>query len=162
MELLICTNLPFNFVENKKFQKWASKNVPKFTIKSATTFSRNKLSLLYNKVNNAVDSKLEADLPEYKRVAFTTNMWTSRNNDSYISTTLHYIDKDFNLKNLVVGCAPFKGSYTCAVISKELDKIIEEIPGLLPDTTRFAVYDSEANIKVAMAKSPQIFIWVRY
>ena len=103
IEMLTCANLPFSFVGNKGFRKSVSKYVPKFTIMYAITFSRNKIPLLYNEVKNAVDSRLEAKLPEYKGVAFTTDMWTSCNNDSYISITLHYIDKDFNQKNVVVG-----------------------------------------------------------
>ena len=83
-------------------------------------------------------------------------MWTSHNNDSYITTALQYIDKDFNKKNVVVGCAPFEGSYSSNSTSKELDKIIEEIHGLLPDAARVAVHDSEANLKSAMPKFSQI------
>ena len=107
-------------------------------------------------MSNAVDSRSEADPPECKGLAFTTYMCTSRNNYSHISTTLHYIEKDFNQKNFDMGCASFKESHASAAISKELENVIEEISGLLPDAARVAVHDSGANIEAAMPKSSQI------
>ena len=98
MELLICVNLPFIFVENKRFRNWASKYLLKFTIKSATTFSWNIFPLLYNELNKAGDSMLEVDPLDCVAVAFTTDIWASCNNYSYISTILHYIDKDSQLE----------------------------------------------------------------
>ena len=54
-----------------------------------------------------------------------------------------------------MGCAPFKGNHKSVAFSKELDKIVEEIPGPLPNEARVAVIDSGTNIKAAMPKSSQ-------
>jgi hypothetical protein len=44
--------------------------------------------------------ELEKDLADVDGVGFTTDGWTSRNNDPYQLLTLHYITKDFKLKRL--------------------------------------------------------------
>jgi hypothetical protein len=37
-------------------------------------------------------------LAEVDCIGLTTDGWTSRNNDPFQSLTLHYVDKNFNLK----------------------------------------------------------------
>jgi hypothetical protein len=71
---------------------------PKVTVKSSGTFRRRKCQLLHKSVKKAVDDVLEKDLPEVNGVAFTTDGWTSRQNDPFQSLTLHYVSKNFELK----------------------------------------------------------------
>jgi hypothetical protein len=49
-------------------------------------------------LRKALKAELEKDLKDVNGVGLTTDGWTSRNNDPYQSLTLHYINKDFNLK----------------------------------------------------------------
>ena len=73
------TNLAFNHVNNPGFHKFVKKLDPKFHIKSARTFVRSKLPLLYKLVTEAVTNKIVKDLKEGAvGVAFTTDMWSSR------------------------------------------------------------------------------------
>jgi hypothetical protein len=71
---------------------------PRVQIKSSSTFRRNKCPLLYQNLRKALKAELEKDLKDVNGVGLTTDGWTSRNNDPYQSLTLHYINKDFNLK----------------------------------------------------------------
>ena len=48
--------------------------------------------------------KEEGDL---KSVAFTTDIWTSRSQDSYMSLTIHFIDKFWHLHRLTPFVKPF-------------------------------------------------------
>jgi hypothetical protein len=84
-----------------------------------------------------------------------------------MSITLHFIieSKDpkfpsqsiLELKSLVLHCIPFDApSHTAVAISRALDKVICEIPGLRFDTIRIAVHDSGANVKAAIPKSAEI------
>jgi hypothetical protein len=61
-------------------------------------FSRFKLPLLYQNVKQVVDKQLEKELAGVDLVAFTSDCWTSRSNDPYISLTLHYITEEFDLR----------------------------------------------------------------
>jgi hypothetical protein len=75
---------------------------PKVTVKHSSTFRRRKCQLLHDSVKKAVEDVLQKDLPEVTGVGFTTDGWTSRQNDPYQSLTLHYINKDFELKRFVL------------------------------------------------------------
>ncbi len=123
--------------------------------------------MLYDQLRSYVNSQLEKDLPSCQGVAVTTDLWTSKANDSFISLTLHYIiekkDPKFagqstlELKSLVLHCIPFDApSHTAVAIGRSLDKVIGEIPGLKIDTMRIAVHDSGANVKAAIPKSAEI------
>jgi len=79
MEYLATTNLSFNHVNNPGFHKFVKKLDPKMHIKSARTFARSKLPLLYKQVQEAVTDKIVKDLKDNAvGVAFTTDMWSSK------------------------------------------------------------------------------------
>jgi hypothetical protein len=48
-----------------------------------------------------VEEVFQKDLPDVTTVAFTTDGWTSRQNDPYQSLTVHYISKEFELKRYI-------------------------------------------------------------
>ena len=52
--------------------------------------------------------------------AFTTDGWTARNGDPFVSLTLHYVTKDFELKNLSLECKNFIERYTGVLIAQGL------------------------------------------
>jgi hypothetical protein len=128
---------------------------------------RGKLPLLYDQLRSYVNNVLGEDLPSCTGIAVTTDLWTSKANDSFMSLTLHYIiekkDPKFpnqtilELKSLVLHCIPFDApSHTALAIGRALDKVVGEIPGLQVDTMRIAVHDSGANVKAAIPKSTEI------
>ena len=82
---------------------------PKATIKSPTTLAKYKLPMLYKNIEKHVQEQLDEDISDSKIVAFTSDGWTTRNNDSYESLTVHYCNKDFELKKLTLGCQDFFG-----------------------------------------------------
>ena len=58
----------------------------------------------------AVGNVLDNELPKCSEHCLLTDIWTSRNNDAYMSLTLHYITHEFQLKKFVIYCSPFEGS----------------------------------------------------
>lgn len=42
----------------------------------------------------------------------TTDCWTSRNTESYITITVHFIDTNFDLKSILLSCHSFNESHT--------------------------------------------------
>jgi hypothetical protein len=98
MKLLAACNLPYSLVDHPGFKEFVQFADPKVTVKSSGTFRRRKCQLLHKSVKKAVDDVLEKDLPEVNGVAFTTDGWTSRQNDPFQSLTLHYVSKNFELK----------------------------------------------------------------
>ncbi|CAI6369567.1 unnamed protein product [Macrosiphum euphorbiae] len=56
----------------------------------------------------------------------TTDCWTSRNNIAFISITYHFIDTQFVLRSVLLGCYEFSESHSglnlCNTIQETLDK----------------------------------------
>ena len=120
-------------------------------------FFRQKLPLLYEQAKKYISEELARELNDCEGLGASTDMWTSRNNDSYISVTLHFINKNFELKKFVLVCQPISGQYTAAALAKALDKVMQtDLSFLRASTQRIAVHDSADNIKAAIPKTVEI------
>jgi hypothetical protein len=105
---------PYSLVENRGFRELLHLLEPRYQIPSRTTFSRKHVPDLYKKVEKTVKGTLTSDLvqessgsgsgklccypqTQYPAPAFTftTDIWTSRSMDPYISFTVSYITDDF-------------------------------------------------------------------
>ena len=97
MEYLVEASLPFTHVESIAFKKLAARWQPRITVKAATTFSRNKLPRLYKAMQEVFHDRTLKDLKDCPGVGFTTDLWTSRANDAFMSFTLPYIGNLFEM-----------------------------------------------------------------
>lgn len=71
---------------------------PRYQLPSRPYFSQNVLPQLYNKVK----AKLVEDLSKAKFIALTTDGWTSRATQSFITITAHYITDNWVIANPVL------------------------------------------------------------
>ena len=81
--------------------------------------NRSKLPLLYKIVKEALELKLSKDMEDCPAVSFTTDLWSSRNQDPYLGLTMHYIDRSWKMNRLMVHCGPAEGRHP--EIRKALD-----------------------------------------
>ena len=88
------------------------------SVKDSTILKKYKLPLLYNAVMDMVKSEFGKDLPHCRDVALTTDCWTSKAEDPFISLTLHYMTKEFNLKKFILNFDNFTGMHTSYMIAK--------------------------------------------
>lgn len=109
---LVQCNLPFNLVENAGFKNFINYLCPRAHIKSRNAFSQWKLDLVWNNVKEDVDHMLKKDLKYCTQMALTSDGWTARNNEPFMSLTLHYITKDFRLQSLNLGCELMEERHT--------------------------------------------------
>ena len=154
---LAVDNHSFRSVEGAGFEKLVHTLDPRVTIKTRTTYSRDKLESLYDEVKGLVDAELNKSVKELFGIAFTTDMWTSRNNDAYLSLTAHFITLDFHMKSFLVGMKPFEGAHTGVRIAAEMDSTIDTLQ--LNDkalTHRWCVNDRGANVVLAVKKSIEL------
>ena len=84
----------------KSFQRVVSSLNPRVKVKHPTTLSR-MVSGEAKHVRKELAAILKAVKPDLVSLAFTTDLWTSRASDSFISLTLTFIDKDWFLHNWV-------------------------------------------------------------
>jgi hypothetical protein len=153
MTYMALDNQPFSCVENPGLKYLLSKFDPSYNIKAGTTFSRSKLPELHKNVKACVEEQLKKDFPDLAGAGFSTDLWTSRNNENYQALTLHYIGKCWTLKSWVVGCFPFPGHHTADKIARKLDHELAKLEdlGLKANTT--CVTDQAANMKKAVTNS---------
>lgn len=71
---------------------------------------------------------LEADVSlmlDDEYVSVTTDAWTSRNNESYMSLTVSFIDSDWKLHTLSLDCSKHSGSTTGEDLAEWIEDMIE-------------------------------------
>ena len=94
LELIGTNFLAFSFIDSPEFHDFVNFLNKNFNIKTAQTYRR-------SMSNYAKDilSKVIQQLTDFCDVgmAATTDIWSSRTQDSYISLTSHFVDKHFRL-----------------------------------------------------------------
>jgi len=111
--------------------------------------------MLYDKVKEGLQLEFVKDFPNVTGVSFTTDLWTSRNNDSFMSLTIHFINSDFNLFSFFIACTPFTGRHTGVAIAVNLDTFIANL-NLNEEVHRACVNDNGSNIVLAAKESDEI------
>ena len=94
---------------------------------------------------NAICSYLQS---ETHYMAFTTDIWTSRANDAYLSLTMHSIDDSWNMVSIVLATAPFPEHHTAANIVSKVKQVMEEFH-LEVDRLLAVVHDQCSNMQLA-------------
>ncbi len=109
---------PFSVVENEGFKYLLSVLEPRYLLPSRAHFSQNVLPKLQEKMK----AKVEEGLSTAESIAITTDGWTSRATDSYMTITAHYITGNWQIANHVLQTRPVYESHT----SDHLSGILKE------------------------------------
>jgi hypothetical protein len=88
---------------------------------------------------------------EAKRVALTTDGWTSCTTEAYVTVTSHHIDADWQMKNFVLQTRVLNDSRTGANLASVLREACEEWN--IPDKNPALVTDNASNMTVAGAEA---------
>ena len=145
-------NLPFTHVASDVFKELMAYTIPEVNLKAPPTYSRSKLPILYQNIWEAVLIILKKDLQNVNAVGFTTDLWSSRSNDAYAASTLHYINSSYEHKYFLLGCVAFPERHTGDNIALKTDAIISEI-SFKPNCEMTYVSDSASDMLSAMKKS---------
>ena len=96
--MIVVDMQPTSIVEDRGFQKFVSSLDARYHPPSCKTIAGTLLSQTYKAMANKVCAGL--DMVEY--VATTTDIWTSVQNEGYITLTSHYITPFWELKSPVL------------------------------------------------------------
>jgi ERCC4-related helicase len=110
---LVSCNLPFTLVECQGFKNFMNYLCPRAHVKTRNAMSQWKLDLVHENLKIDVDEVLKKDLKNCSQMALTTDCWTAKNQDPYMSLTLHYITDSFQLEAINLGCELFDVRHTC-------------------------------------------------
>ncbi|CAF0931624.1 unnamed protein product [Brachionus calyciflorus] len=111
-----------NVVTNKKFGELMNTLDPNYQIPSR------------NKIDSIIDQLYEKKIIERKQILekikskfhCTSDIWTSSSGDSYISLTLHFINNNNKLDQLLLDIKSFPGTHNYRTISSIIDSILDE------------------------------------
>ena len=147
---LVTDMRPFVTVQNKAFREMIKTCEPKYTFPSRDTFSETIVPKLYD----TTVERLKTELRGSKSVAWTTDAWTSRATESYVTITAHYI-KNFQLCSSVLQTRKMDEAHTGSNIALHLTQAAMEW-GHFPISL---TTDNAANMTVA-AREAHISIHV--
>lgn len=152
-ELVALDYQPLSIVEDRGFIALMKEAVPNYELPSRTTVSRTLVPRVYDDTRKRVESELRAAMnDELCSFAFTSDMWTSRANDSYISLTCHFLTSDYTMKRYVLNVRHFPEKHTGSNIAAALSALCEEWGISTDEYKLYIVTDNGRNIRAAVKK----------
>lgn len=140
---------PFRVVEDKGFKYFVQLLNASYKMPDRHTIFKVLIPAKYQKCVNDTKELLRNEATRISG-SLTTDCWTSRSNIAYISLTYHFINTNFELKSVLLGCYEFSESHSglnlCITIQKTLDEW-----EILNSTIVLAVSDNGSNIKNALS-----------
>ncbi|XP_063230949.1 zinc finger BED domain-containing protein 4-like isoform X1 [Bacillus rossius redtenbacheri] len=145
--------LPYEFVEGCGFKElMGHKNVaPTYTVPCRTTFSEHYIPALYEETKHSLKKMLVQDLPTISSIAFTSDGWTSRSTDSYISLTCHYLRPDFTSVSFAMSNTVVNESHTSVQVATTIKNVLIdwEIDPAVTSIPLFCITDNAHNFRQA-------------
>ena len=114
---------PFTIVENFEFKLLVNKLNSHYILPCRQTL-KEKFIENYDIRRNGLISEISQI---NSKIFLTTDIWTSEiSKDCYLEVTMHYINNNWELKNLLLDLIPINGSHTAGLIISKLLQILEE------------------------------------
>lgn len=103
--MIILDEMPFRTVEHEGFRDFVNMLQPQFQIPSRITVARDCFDMY-----TAEKESLKKYFKKSKqRVCLTTDLWSSRQNLSYMCLTAHFIDEDWNIHKRILNFSAVSG-----------------------------------------------------
>ena len=117
---LVCKEgLSFRLVGTQSFQKFVSELDSRYRLPTRQSLSGTLIPDMYAEVKKNTMIVIKSATAW----AFTTDMWTSTNNDSYMALTCHFINDDFELINKCVAVTHAPGSHSAEFIADKMTQV---------------------------------------
>ncbi|CAG9840721.1 unnamed protein product [Diabrotica balteata] len=139
---------PFSIVEDEGFREFC--DAVGYTLPSRKTLSKNLLPAKYLETLY----KTREIMATAELVTITTDMWSSRNGDSFMGVTAHFINDKFELKSILLEVFLFDGSHTSVNLANELRRVTTKWD--LHNKIFIVITDNGANVKKAILEELQL------
>ncbi|KAK6169559.1 hypothetical protein SNE40_020592 [Patella caerulea] len=143
---------PFSVVENTGFKKMVTILEPRYNLPSRTHFATNVIPRLYSESKEKLSDKLN----DASNVSLTTDGWTARGANSYVTITVHFIDQNWEIQNHVLQTRLFNESHTATNLSTILLNAVDEWKLNRDGLTIPVTSDNAANIINAVQVSESL------
>ncbi|XP_071088069.1 E3 SUMO-protein ligase ZBED1-like [Haliotis cracherodii] len=142
---------PYSVVENVGFRRLVNTLEPRYQIPSRTHFTNTVMPKLYENTKREVLKRIEGA----SSVAITTDGWTSRATESYVTITAHFVSEEWQMENPVLQTRPLHESHTGTNLANVLTSALTEWKidrfGNVAIST-----DNASNIVSAVKQSPSL------
>ncbi|KAL1486118.1 hypothetical protein MTO96_031521, partial [Rhipicephalus appendiculatus] len=145
---------PYSVVEDCRFKEVTTEAVPNYRLPSRTTLSRTLVSRLFGDTRKKVMDELSSAFDgRTAAVSFTSDMWTSGANESYVSFTCHLLTPSFRMKRFTLNTRHMAVNHSAENIAQILLEMCAEWE--IPDGCRkYIVTDNGRNIRAAVRRFP--------
>lgn len=135
---------PFSIVEDEGFVAYSNALNPSYVIPDRKTITKSIIPAKYEECLLNTKNMIEKAVS----VCLTTDCWTSRNTDSFMGVTAHFISDDFSLTSVVLQCEQFPLSHTSMNLSDSLRSISQVWN--IGDKITLVVSDNASNVTKAI------------
>ncbi len=147
---------PCSVIECEGFRQLMNVLEPRYNIPSRRHFGTTVIPKLYDETRG----EFEKELSDTAHVALTTDGWTSRATESFLTVTAHYITSEWEMRSCVLQTRPIYESHTSEHLSEMLTDAVaewklERVNSIIPVTTDNAKNIVNA-IDLAAGLGPQI------
>lgn len=145
LKLMTVDFQPFSIVEDEGFKEFVSVLNPCYELPNRKTILNFLLSAEYNERHAEIQTLVRQ---RSISICITVDCWTSKNMESYMAVTGHFIDKEtLQFRSILIQCAALEGHHTGERLATELRQIFNEwdIYGKI----NFIVSDNAANMIAA-------------
>lgn len=144
--LIIKDFQPFSLVEDKGFREFVTTLNSGYKLPTRKTLSNVLLPAVYEEIRLKVSDILK----DVTSVTVTTDCWTSRNIDSVMAVTIHFIDSHFKIKSVLLECVEYEGGHGSENLSQNLRKVITDW-NISENNVLLGISDNAANIRKAIS-----------
>ncbi|XP_063049938.1 E3 SUMO-protein ligase ZBED1-like isoform X1 [Engraulis encrasicolus] len=113
---------PYSVMEGEGFRNMLKVLEPRYVMPTRRYFGTNVIPHLYEETRQDIVKELS----EACQVALTTDGWTSRSTESYLTVTAHHITPQWELRSCVLQTRPIYESHTSEFLSQKLREVVEE------------------------------------
>ena len=138
--------LPYTVASDDCLLAFLNRLNKKFTPPSEKKLRQNIIPDIYARVKREVQTILKDAVEIFSA---TTDIWSSKSQNSFLSFTLHFVNSEWKRKSCVLQCLPFDDSHTGETIATSLASIVTSwgLNGMI----HVMVRDNAQNMVKAMA-----------
>ena len=142
--IFIATDMrPLSIVDNLAFRQVLYAMDPRYDLPCRRYFSDKVIPGLYEKAKEDLVTKLK----RASNIAITTDSWTSRATESYVTITVHFLSEDWTINNYVLQTRPLYESHTGVNVGEVLKDCMKEWG--IEEKVQAIVTDNAANMGIA-------------
>ena len=149
--LIAREDLPLSFGESDAFQEYIARaHNPRFVKSSRQTTARD----LVKHYNDRVEKLIES-LKSVSSVALTSDIWSGKAKEDYISVVAHFVNCNWELEKRLLGLRPIEDAHTGKNIAERVCTVVDEYG--LTDKIFSITLDNASSNKTAMSYLTPLF-----